>query len=192
MPRSKAALPEVFKASANTDNTACLLTRDLRMVKTNAAWHLFADANGADPAHPTWRPGESILDAIPEPLRPFYEKGFASALETNTPWAHDYDCSTPDQYRTFRMFVYPQGEFLVVTHAPHSARPHDREICPPSDRYRRNGVITMCCHCHCVRAPESPQRWDWVPAWIADQPANVSHGLCPPCLEYHYPDDGGG
>ena len=180
-------LPDVFRASERTANTACLVTRDLRLVRTNAAWQVFADTNGADPTRPTWPPGATLLDVIAEPLRAFYARGFEAVRQTNAPWEHDYDCSTPDQFRTFRMIVYPQGDYLVITHALHVARAHAAEPHPPSEAYRQRGLIKMCCHCRRVLAPGQATRWDWVPAWVAHLPPQVSHGLCPTCCEYHYP-----
>ncbi len=181
-----AALPAVFWASDRTANPACLLTDDLRMVRTNAAWQVFAHTS-TDPAHLTWAPGASLLDVIPEPLREFYACGFKTALQTRTPWAHDHDWLTPDQSRTFRMIAYPQDGFLVVSHAPHVMRPHDREAHPAGAAVRGEGLRTICCHCRSFRAPGSTNRWEWVPAWIAQPPARISHGLCPTCSEYHYP-----
>ena len=34
--------------------------------------------------------------------------------------------------------------------------------------------------------------WVWVPDWVAHIPPAMSHGLCPICLDYHYPSHGAG
>jgi hypothetical protein len=48
------------------------------------------------------------------------------------------------------------------------------------------GVIVMCMHC-C--RTQRGRAWELVEAFIANRPMNVSDGLCPECLEEHYPAD---
>ena len=49
-------------------------------------------------------------------------------------------------------------------------------------------VVVFCMHCKRVRL-DSPvkDRWCLVQVWVAEPPEKVSHGLCPECLEKHYP-----
>ena len=48
------------------------------------------------------------------------------------------------------------------------------------------GVLVQCCHCRRVRRIEEPMVWDWVPAWLTAGPEGTSHGLCEPCVGFHY------
>lgn len=180
------SLVETFTAIAASANVSYILTAGLRIVRTNSAWDRFALENGGEQLLATWRRGTSLVDAIPEPLRPFYVEGFGRAASRGEPWEHDYECSSPERYRQFRMLAFPFGESFVVTHALRAEHAHDREVCGPSDEYVHRGLVTMCSHCRrvCARAHE---RWDWVPTYVARPPTRVSHGLCPPCAHYYYP-----
>jgi hypothetical protein len=70
-------------------------------------------------------------------------------------------------------------------------RPHELVASPPLDANYRdsNGLITMCCHCRRVCQVTARSAWDWVPAFVQSPPANVSHGICTPCLNLYYPDE---
>lgn len=51
-----------------------------------------------------------------------------------------------------------------------------------------SGTITICMYCRRVKrnTPEGP-RWEVVEEFITNPPRGISHGLCPDCLEKHYP-----
>ena len=181
------ALAETFSAIAASDNVSYILSKDLRILRTNSAWDRFALENGGEQILVSWRPGASILAAIPELLRPFFVERFGRACATGERWEHDYECSSPERYRQFRMIAFPFGESFVVTHALRAEHAHDRETREPSEVYVQRGIVTMCAHCRRVRA-RPRERWDWVPMYVARPPARVSHGLCAPCAEYYYPE----
>ena len=44
----------------------------------------------------------------------------------------------------------------------------------------------MCAHCRHTRSADDPQRWDWVPQYVAEPRTRISHGICPLCLAYYY------
>lgn len=182
-------LVETFTALAASDNVSYILSNDLFIQNTNSAWDQFAIENGGEQILATWGRGASLLAAIPEPLRPFFVDGFARACSTGERWEHDYECSSPERYRQFRMIVFPFAEGFVVTHALRAEHAHDRETRGPAEAYVHQGLITMCAHCRRVRTPpRARERWDWVPVYVARPQSRVSHGLCPPCAEYYYPD----
>ncbi len=176
---------EMFRAVGEGDGCAYIVTSDLRLLCMNSVWDEFARANGGEAVLARWRRGRSIVDAISEPLRAFYVAGFRTACEREEPWEHDYECSTPDMLRTFRMTAYPFAGALVITNTLRLERPHDRHPCLPDDVYVTDGIVHMCAHCR--RSRRDATTWDWVPAYLAQPPALVSHGLCGPCLHYHYP-----
>lgn len=166
------------------------LTPDLKLAYTNPAWHRFALENGGSKIAPQWGLGRSILEAIAEPLRPFFVENYRRCLELSRPWEHTYDCSSADLYRRFHMMVYPLGQrqgFLVVNSLC-VATAHTRPDMPPLEQRYRNaaGIISQCCHCRRIRRVGDQLVWDWVSAWVRSSPEGTSHGICPECLGFHY------
>jgi len=49
------------------------------------------------------------------------------------------------------------------------------------------GTILMCMHCRRTRRNLPEPQWDLVETYVTTPPRGVSHGLCPECLEKHYP-----
>jgi hypothetical protein len=177
----------VYRTVKDSDNTSYLLSNGLQIARVNTGWTKFALENGGKDLLARWGRGSSILDAIPGALRGLYQDGFLRALATGKQWEHDYECSSPGVYREFRMYAFPvESTFLAVTHALRIERPHDRAVSPADDAaYTSDGIIRMCSYCRRVHAVEGRDRWDWVPAYVSAMPANVSHGLCPPCATFH-------
>lgn len=112
---------------------------------------------------------------------------FDRVRDTRVPWDCDYECSSADTYRLFRMRIYPLAEGFGIVHAlrieePHFERPHRA-----SEAYIDRGVIAMCSYCRKVRHRPT-LRWDWVPAYVANRPANLSHGMCTSCAAHYWGD----
>lgn len=170
------------------------LWNDCTIAYLNPAWYEFSRDNNGEPAISTrWDLGASILGAIGQPLLPFYLTAFSDCCHAMTPWEHIYECSSAEQFRKFHMKVYPlttNGEMLFV-HSLVVECPHDPSERPPhaADEmiYRdQRGTIHQCLHCRRVRHGVDQDRWDWVPAWVHEQPTLVNDALCPPCDDYHY------
>jgi PAS domain S-box-containing protein len=54
---------------------------------------------------------------------------------------------------------------------------------------RLQGIIPICAHCHSVR--RDPETWQQLEAYVSEHSqAQFSHGICPACLERHYPAGG--
>jgi PAS domain-containing protein len=154
----------------------------IRMV--NAAWDAMARTNGALWGRGVWDLGACVLDATPPILRDYYLDLYARARRDGVA-EHDYDCSSPALERRFRMRLHalPASSLLVVNNLV-VERPH------PSVPTASGGPHTvMCAHCRRVRVGDA---WVWVPDWVAHIPPAMSHGLCPICLDYHYPSHGAG
>src|SRR6056297_1105353 len=113
---------------------------DLTLAYANSAWSHFAAQNGGEPAISTdWSLGRCIMEAIAEPLRPFFFENYGRCLRESRPWEHVYDCSSADVYREFYMTVFPLGkaEGLLVIHSRRIETKHDRVPHPPLEgRYR--------------------------------------------------------
>ena len=172
-----------------------LLQPDLRIIYCNKAWDRFAEQNGGLGLIRPAILGTRILDVIPEPLKSYYENGLTQAKEKGRPWEHDYECSSPEFYRLFHMRVLPLADsYVLVESSLRVERLHglDRPEMPANAVFYLNehGILTMCSHCRRTRRigmAEGPV-WDWVPSFLVDPPGRVSHGLCPNCRAYFYPE----
>ena len=174
-----------------------VLDRDLRILFCNKAWDRFAAGNGGVGLERHRQLGRCVMDAVPAPLRPFFEEGYGRVRASRQAWEHRYECSSPTVYRAFHMAVYPapRGEGLVVVNSLAVERPHD-----PLERIARlpdetayeapDGTVTMCCHCRRTSRLKETAVWDWVPAYVENPAARVSHGMCSVCLNLFYPEFG--
>jgi len=102
-----------------------LLGPDLRIIYCNKAWDEFASANGGVGLNRDAVIGRRILDVIAEPLKAFYENGFAQAQKAMRPWEYDYECSSRELFRLFHMRVLPlASSYLLVENSIKIERPH--------------------------------------------------------------------
>ena len=169
-----------------------ILDPGLRISYCNPAWNTFARQNGGKDLERELVVGKRCLDAVPDALREFYESEFMTAIQTQKPWEHDYECSSPEKYRFFHMRVLPLSSgHLLVENSLFTERPHEAGgISSGVDHSRyidQNEFITMCANCRRVMAWNSEGKtWDWVPAYLISTPVPLSHGLCPTCLAYYY------
>lgn len=170
-----------------------VLDQDFRILYCNQAWDEFAKANeGQGLVRPAVL-GQSALQVSAPPLRTFYETMFCTVLESGRPCELDYECSSPDLYRVFHMRVLPvrDGNQLLIANALAVERPHGlNRPARAADLARyvdAHGFLHMCSHCRCTRRMEG-NTWDWVPSYLNQPPAPVSHGLCPVCMMYYYPE----
>lgn len=185
--------PFRLEALETHQGSVCALDAELRLRYTNPAWPAFAAANGEPLLTERWPLGKSILDAIPAVLLPFYQDLFERALNGLAgpePLGHDYECSTSELYRRFRMTLYPlpQRRGLVVVHSLLVERPHlpDPRAEPPYAYVDEHGLLRQCCHCRRVQHLHEADRWDWVPEWVSNFPPHTSHTLCGVCFDYFY------
>src|SRR5689334_7135711 len=97
---------ELMSSVAKSDDSAYLLTSDCRVLSVNAGFLRFAEANG----------GSQLLDklgtapifaAMSQPLRDLYLAAFKRVQASREPWEHEYECSSANWFRRFRMTVYP-------------------------------------------------------------------------------------
>jgi len=166
-----------------------ILDSDLRFLYCNAAWDEFAVENGAPALARGAVIGEDLFQFVPPVLKSFYSRIFDEVRRTGLVWSHIYQCSSPDNFRTFRMLIHRLvSGGLLVTNALTVERPHAHRVEPEPDIYRNeHGLICMCSHCRCSRRCDHPEQWDFVPAHFALVPFAVTHGLCPVCRAYFYP-----
>lgn len=186
-------LPETLRSVLDErEDITCVLDPGLRFVYCNPAWDRFALANQGEQAKGEQVLGTSLLEVVAEPLRRFLQHAFEAVATSGKPFEFDYECSSAESLRLFRMHIMPlkpEGGFLVV-HSLRVEEPHDRPTESPNPkRYcTSEGLIVMCAHCRRTRRAQEPDKWDWVPAHLNDRSLQVSHGLCGICRAYLYPD----
>lgn len=190
-PELAAAIPTDRLANWLVDSAViCGIWADGRLAFFNAAWDRFASENGEPAITRTWPIGRSIWEAVPNELQAFYRTGFADSLAHSRPFQHDYECSSPTHRRTFHMTAAPiaDGVALLLVHSLRREELHvDRVDAAASAYVDRHGLVHQCVHCRRVRVPDGGDRWDFVPAFVVRQQTKISHGLCGPCFELHYP-----
>jgi hypothetical protein len=172
----------------------------LTLAYLNPAWFEFGRRNGGHPAIANdWGLGRNIMDTVPPALKDFYARFYGDRLRNGAdvqPAAHRYECSSGQQFRLFAMHVFPLRDaagLLIVNSvlveipmvfAGRTAHPSNYETYSDDA-----GIIRQCAHCRRIRAPNTANRWDWVPAWVEKPPSTVSHTLCGICLDYYYPPE---
>lgn len=175
------------------DDIVYVLNPDLRIAECNSAWDRFAEANGGVGISREEVRGRYIFDCIPDVLVTFYERKYSEALR-NRGWSgFDYECSSPEVFRLFHMAMHPvqkSGLLVVNSHLTNQPSPlpmRDAKM-PESVYVSADGVITMCANCRRTRREERANVWDWVPRFLRETQRKISHGLCPTCVAYFYPE----
>ncbi len=181
------------------DGSVIGVDEQLRIGFLNAGWFRFAAQNGGEPAiSERWGLGANLWAAIPTPLHEFFRNLFATAVESSRtgalhPILHDYECSSPENYRSFTLSLYPLREnkgFLLVN-SLRVETPWGTESPLPSraeaDYRAQDGMIRQCANCRRIQEAGEAQQWHHVLEWIRSSPPKTSHGMCPICLDYYYP-----
>ena len=159
---------------------------ELRLIYANPSWDRFAVLNGAPHLSRERLMRRPLLDAVRGPLREFYARLFAEALRTAKPVEHAFECSSAEVKRRFQMRVLPLANGgLLLVNSLMAQEPMPRGAAPGREYVDSDELISMCSHCRRTQRTDDGS-WEWVPEFVAEQPAEVSHGLCPVCLEYHY------
>ncbi len=186
------ALREELEKSGNV---SCVIDEGLHLVYCNPAWDQFALSNDGDGAVSSRVIGTNLLNVVPETLKLLYDQLFAVARDTRLMWPLDYECSSANLYRLYRMEIRPvQPAGFVLVHALRVERPHGSDrtnFSPDENRYSDSrGLITMCAHCRKTRRVPEPETWDWVPEYVGPGAprTRITHGLCGPCMAYFYPE----
>ncbi|MBZ5494548.1 MAG: hypothetical protein LAO76_26790 [Acidobacteriia bacterium] len=187
-----AKLPDKVPASVESSPHACFaLTESLYICYCNPAWDRFALENGGGAdvlaASVLHKP---FLQFVTDELRENIKNLFQRARTFGRLQSQDYECSSAQVFRLYRMQVYPlqSGSGFVVNNSLVVVHPHTRAICEPDDSiYRcKLGLIHMCANCRRTRRVDDPAAWDWVPAYVAHTRRDATHTVCPFCREYYY------
>ncbi|HEX7286519.1 MAG TPA: hypothetical protein VF532_10070 [Candidatus Angelobacter sp.] len=183
---SRAIPLEVLESSSDP----CFAVNEaLDITYCNPAWDAFALKNEGEPEVLRAKiVSRNLLAFVPEDLKEFHAVLFAKARATGQPVSHDYECSSATMFRLYRMQIYPLDQGFAVINSLRLEHPHDRTPLQPNDAVYRNkgGLIRMCANCRRTNRTSDPAAWDWVPAYVDRERENVTHGVCPLCLEYYY------
>ena len=139
---------------------------DLRLAYVNPAWVAFANGNCGQPSiDQKWGLGSHYLDAIAEPLRPFYVGLLDSSpdpQQSRAPVSHVYECSNAELYRTFRQILFRSEtmEQGFESPLPHFIFKHADCIIFSFARmdHQRQSGFTCCCN---VAAKAKHLRFSW-------------------------------
>jgi hypothetical protein len=170
-------------------DVVCQLDDALRITYCNPAWDRFALANNGELATADRVIGSVIIGFAPPELIEFYTAAFASARDAIVEF--DYECSSPDLYRSFQMQILPieqpQGYTLINALNVEESMEGRRSALVRGPEYLTDaGIITVCSHCRRSRRVDVSDQWDWVPSNLKPAQRNVSHGICPICHAYFY------
>jgi hypothetical protein len=178
------------EAAAWNEDIVYLLDDEMRFVDCNPAWDQFAAANGGVGISRREMPGRLILDFIPDVLRAFYVHKYWFAKRTEGWTDFEYDCSSPEKVRLFRMAMIRAGGGLIV--ANHLRLEEECSVGPALTAAERQsyvspgGLITTCANCRKTMRRDDVTVWDWVPEFLRQSQLTVSHGLCPRCAAHLY------
>lgn len=167
------------------EHSVCIIDPQGEILWTNSAWHAFAAENGAAHVSYSWT---SYVAPIPPPLRRFYEDAFREALTSGDVFEHDYDCSSPEVARRFRLRALPiDARGLVLEHSLVSSLTHSEDHAAEIEAHYvdESGIVTQCAHCRRVRHPRSGAL-HWVPALVKRPHSRTSHMMCTSCAGFYF------
>ena len=180
-----------WAALAGSGDSTYFLDPELRLMGWNEAYVAFALANDADDVPERFPLGSDVTAAISGPLSGYFRRGFTGILAHGAPLHQQYECSSPSELRLLHMSAYPirGGAGLVVSHHVIHRAPHAGPSLSLREHHTSGrGYVVQCANCRKIQDHRSDNKWDWVPDVLASPPQNVSHGLCPNCLDHYYPD----
>jgi hypothetical protein len=170
-------------------NVCLAIDGDFRIIYVNPAYAAFANRNDGPDVMSRFGVGTDFLAAIRGPQRDFYRDLLTQAWDSGKQLSQDYECSAPDLYREFRLLIYPaqEGRSALMEHSLRVTAAHQRqEVDPVLGEYLDDaGLLHQCGHCRRVRHIAT-ERWDWCPPLMSYK--ETSHGLCPTCLDFYYPE----
>jgi hypothetical protein len=184
-------LDDMVDALEESANVCFALDPDLRLIYCNPAWDEFAVGNDAPELASNAVIGTCLREVVGQELAPFYSAAFQKVEREHAAWECTYECSSPEVFRKFRMQIQPLAPSgylvrnnLTVEH-PHVPSAPAEE----TEYLDSKSLIILCMHCRSSQRANLPSHWDFVPAHLERRLTNVSHSLCPVCLEYFYPKE---
>ncbi len=167
------------------EDSCCIMNQSLDFLYCNRAWDTFARTNGGGTA----ALGENVAsrnlrEFVPGVLHRFFADHLSSVLRDVTMWDHYYECSSPGEFRIFRLqaLALTDSMELLVCHTLIHAGPHFRK---PACYCSAGGPVVLCSHCRRTAKPGPSPAWLWVPEHLTKPPSDVVSDLCPECSDYY-------
>lgn len=175
---------------SRSENTIIGIDRDLKVNLLNDAYYQFALQNNGEDIKERFSLGSNILSAISGEQREYYKYLFRKLFDSNKHHSHDYECSSVEKYRLYKMFLYPSKDnvVLLLEHTRIEEKPiNQKEISSdPKDFIDKNNVMVQCGHCRKVRNIHNKQ-WCWLKESFTYK--RISHTICNICFDTYYYDD---
>ena len=190
MANSQFSPAQGISVDTHQDSGHCLyvVNSDLVITYVNPVYLKFAEENGGSAIGDEFSVGCHVIDVIEGPLREFYDDLYRRCLESGEAIEHEYECSSGDEFRKFRMHAFPIGEShgIMVDHSLIVSRAHDRvpHGFEPNLYVNGQGILQQCGHCRQIKNLKT-NSWDWCPDALGR--LKISHGLCEWCRDYYFP-----
>lgn len=179
---------------AASSDVIYILDNDLILRGYNDAWVNFARENNGQEILQLYQLGSNITNCFKEPFHSYYTKSYKLAIAVNQPFSQIYECHSDSTFRTFKQFAYPINgtKGLIISNHLILQKPHwQQSQAFTVQLINRDGFIVQCSNCRKTRNPDNVNQWYWVPELLLSTPPNISHSICPQCLEHFYPNLGG-
>ncbi|HEY3769751.1 MAG TPA: hypothetical protein VGN44_13850 [Candidatus Angelobacter sp.] len=172
----------------NNPNACYTLGADLEITYCNRAWDCFAAENNGHGLLAESVLHRPVLEFFTPVMRDYYAEIFIRARQTLEIQCQEYECSSPEIFRFFRMQIYPLKNGFAVINSLHVKKAHAQPGLQPLDaRYlQSNAFLRICSNCRRTCRNDESGQWDWVPEYLQPNRKNVTHGICAACLEYFY------
>lgn len=120
-----------------------------------------------------------------------YERIYSRCVMEELPYAAVHGCATPKFFGWYResVSVLGKGDGLLITHRLLELTRRSAAAVFDEKLHRgEDGLVLQCCHCERIRNYGGKNRWEWLPELPKELGLEVSHGLCPHCLDTYYGD----
>jgi hypothetical protein len=135
--------------------------------------------------------GFPVLEGFSGFYAEHYGKVYGRCLAEGETHAAVYGFATPRVYLWYKESVKPlrEGVGLIVNHRRlRSIKVSEAPSFDPNRHLSPDELVLQCCHCDRVRNYLEKELWEWVPDLPVEPTIQLSHGLCPHCLDTYYGD----
>lgn len=183
-----------FDTIESSPHSIFALSPDLKLIYFNQAWFDFAEENNGEPGISTRFSLDTPFEAgVSGLLKDFYIESYKDVIREMKVWKHEYECSSPGNYRLYHLNAYPlkNKQGIIVVNSLQIDRVIDETFRPISTlsihNYEDpNGLITQCSNCRKTKRKNPSEIWDWVPVLVEEFRRNISHSICPICYDYYW------
>jgi len=179
---------EIGQELVDQSNNVIVVVDDSLIIQyCNPAWDKFALLNGGEACIAQRVMGTPLSDYVIPELFSFYSKLFGSCRSKKRLLGFDYECSSAETFRLFRMQVFPFRTWdglAIMNCLRFESEFRDFPHHQVGERYFEGGLAKLCAHCRSTKNLVTGT-WDWVPELVINYKV-VTHGICPVCRDYLY------